>query len=175
MEHDPIPNELDNALSELIPAVTACGSPPSRAYLDLSVFEKLVEAAPGWKSLTKDAKGRRVLDQRVAGEVEVAFRHCMHEAAVAMAENRRTGAGRGGEGGRGKGGKKKRGSVATSPSEVRVQFSLFSLLFRVFIRELLERNWMNETATDGRNVTLSALRLAIWGAHRFSGKTLMYE
>lgn len=97
---DPIPNELDNALTQLIPAVVACGDPKSPSYRDLAVFEGMVSTAPSWRSMTLAARGpagaRRVLELRVAGEVEVAFRHCMHEAAMSMA-------GVGGGGGRGTG------------------------------------------------------------------------
>lgn len=82
---DPIPNELDNALCQLIPAVMACGNPKTSTYLDLGAFEKLAEMSPRWRALATDG-AKRVLDARVAGEVEVAFRHCMHKAAVEMAE-----------------------------------------------------------------------------------------
>lgn len=81
---DPIPNELDNALSQLIPAVMACGDPQSPDYLDLAVFEALVETAPAWRDSAGGGGGRGRLSFRVAGQVEVAFRHCMHEAAMAL-------------------------------------------------------------------------------------------
>lgn len=83
---DPIPNELDNALSLLIPAVMVYGNPQSPLYLDLKAFERSVQAAGCWEGLLADKRGRRVLDERIAGQVEVAFRHCMHDAAMAMAE-----------------------------------------------------------------------------------------
>lgn len=83
---DPIPNELDNALSLLVPAVIIYGNPQSSLYLDLKAFERSVQTAGCWEGLLVDKRGRRVLDERVAGQVEVAFRHCMHNASMAMAE-----------------------------------------------------------------------------------------
>lgn len=48
---DPLPNELDNALSQLIPAVKNCSDPSSPAYRSLDVFEKAAGTTPSWKSL----------------------------------------------------------------------------------------------------------------------------
>ena len=101
---DPITNELDNALSLLIPAVMACGNPGSPMYLDLKVFEQTAQAAGCWSGLVADKRGRRVLDERVAGEVEVAFRHCMHDSATAMADRVSGNGGSSGGGGIGGGG-----------------------------------------------------------------------
>lgn len=96
MAEDPIPNELDNALSQLIPAVMACGDPQSPDYLDLAVFETLVETAPTWRGSAAGGGGRGRLSVRVAGQVEVAFRHCMHEAAMAVTVRDEGGGGGGG-------------------------------------------------------------------------------
>ena len=117
MVEDPIPNELDNALSQLIPAVMACGDPQNPNYLDLTVFEALVETAPTWRALAAPTAGvskgagargggRGRLSARVSGQVEVAFRHCMHEAAMALSMKDDGGVtGGGGGGGRGGGGR----------------------------------------------------------------------
>eukprot|EP00752_Nemacystus_decipiens_P014653 g13050.t1 len=99
-EDDPIPNELDNALVHLIPAITACGSNPKLpSYLDLGTFEKLAGPAlrggdnahavahPSGGGADTDKgnqSARRHLDARISGEIEVAFRHCMHEAGLAL-------------------------------------------------------------------------------------------
>ncbi|CAB1116285.1 unnamed protein product [Ectocarpus sp. CCAP 1310/34] len=112
-EDDPIPNELDNALVHLLPAIKACGSNPSLpTYLDLAKFEELAgpvlregavsEGGTGGGAgggAGKDGGGRRCLDERVSGEIQVAFRHCMHEAGLALA-GLDVGGGRVGKGGR---------------------------------------------------------------------------
>ncbi|CAM9203861.1 unnamed protein product, partial [Ectocarpus sp. 4 AP-2014] len=95
VEDDPIPNELDNALVHLLPAIKACGSDPSLpTYLDLATFEELagpvlregaVSEGGAGGGTGKDGGGRRCLGERVSGEVQVAFRHCMHEAGLALA------------------------------------------------------------------------------------------
>ncbi|CAM9161630.1 unnamed protein product, partial [Scytosiphon promiscuus] len=107
---DPIPNELDNALAQLIPAVTTCGSDPNLpTYLDLAAFDRIagpvLEGANG-----EGGGGRRVIDARVAGEIEVAFRHCMHEAGLALVGADPVGIG-GGRGRAGAGGRPKRGGA----------------------------------------------------------------
>lgn len=119
-EEDPIPNELDKALVHLIPAVTACGSDPELpTYLDLATFERLAGPAlggGGGGAGGKDGSGsKRSLDARVSGEIEVAFRHCMHEAGLALV-GAETGGGGGssGAGERGGGRRSKRGKAAAS-------------------------------------------------------------
>lgn len=108
VEDDPIPNELDNALVHLLPAIKACGSDPSLpTYLDLAKFEELagpvlregVVSEGGAGAAGKEGGGKRRLDERVLDEIEVAFRHCMHEAGLALA-GVDVGGGRGGKGGR---------------------------------------------------------------------------
>lgn len=105
VEDDPIPNELDNALVHLLPAIKACGSDPSLpTYLDLAKFEELAgpvlrEGAVSEGGTGKDGGGKRRLDERVSGEIQVAFRHCMHEAGLALA-GLDVGGARGGKGGR---------------------------------------------------------------------------
>ncbi|CAM9541838.1 unnamed protein product, partial [Ectocarpus sp. 13 AM-2016] len=109
VEDDPIPNELDNALVHLLPAIKACGSDSSLpTYLDLTKFEELAgpvlregavsEGGTGGGT-GKDGGGWRCLDERVSGEIQVAFRHCMHEAGLALA-GLDVGGGHGGKGGR---------------------------------------------------------------------------
>lgn len=49
-----MPNELDNALSQLIPAVKTCSNPNDRQlYRDLNTFETMASTAPSWRALTK--------------------------------------------------------------------------------------------------------------------------
>jgi len=84
-EDDPIPNELDNALVQLIPAIATCGGDPTlKSYLDLATFEKLAGTVLGGGGGSGGGTRRR-LDERVSGEIEVAFRHCMHEAGLVLA------------------------------------------------------------------------------------------
>ncbi|CAN0147264.1 unnamed protein product [Pylaiella littoralis] len=106
-EDDPIPNELDNALVHLIPAITACGSDPKLpTYLDLATFERLAGATLGGSN-GGDSSSKRCLDSRVSGEIEVAFRHCMHEAGLALV-GADTESGSGGKGGGEGGGRRTR-------------------------------------------------------------------
>lgn len=117
-EDDPIPNELDNALVHLIPAITACGSDPALpSYLNLDTFEKLAGpalrggdgAAGANDSSSATTTGRR-LDLRISGEIEVAFRHCMHEAGLALVgADADIGGGGGSAAGGGRGGRARKG------------------------------------------------------------------
>lgn len=48
MIEESLPNDLDNALSELIPAVKACSDPNSPGYRSLDTFELMAGTTPGW-------------------------------------------------------------------------------------------------------------------------------
>ena len=130
-EDDPIPNELDNALVHLIPAITACGGDPSLpSYLDLDTFEKLagpalkggdgVLAGGGGGGGNGDSSGsaRRHLDARISAEIEVAFRHCMHEASLALVG---ADADIGGGGGRRGGGRARKGKKEAAASQTEAE------------------------------------------------------
>lgn len=55
---DPMPNELDNALSQLIPAVKACSNPNNpKLYRDLTTFEQMAGTAPSWRALARASTG----------------------------------------------------------------------------------------------------------------------
>lgn len=121
MVDDPIPNELDNALVQLIPAIANCGGDPTlKTYLDLPTFEKHAGTALGGDGSSGGGDGssgggsRRRLDDRVSGEIEVAFRHCIHEAGLALAGASERGGGTAAGTGTGTG---KKGPAAAVPAD----------------------------------------------------------
>lgn len=128
-EDDPIPNELDNALVHLIPAIAACGSDPALpSYLDLETFEKLAGPAlragdgdNGGGSGDNSSSGRRQLDKRIAGEIEVAFRHCMHEAGMALVDAGADVGGAAAAGGRGAAGRARKGKKEAAAAAAGLQ------------------------------------------------------